>query len=281
MRYEELQGLIATRVTPELNNTLSALDAAILAAGFSMHREEFDMMFAEESNIDANTIVDNVVAILRVAADKVLGTMEVEVGDDIPLDRLIALVNFLITFDRSDDDDRFYALIENRTSNEEVICDMLEIVTEYDSGDYLPYITRIGDNLIETMRRDIEEGFRLNEQPEEVPQFVKERLNKWGYDKPVAIAETFEEENVPDGVDMESLYSVYSDQLLDMSPTDAVDNLVYMALHSNVSNEALIDEIEFRMESTFLSLEDNQKAHLYLQKLKPSLESLIAGDSNE
>jgi len=274
MRNEELKALLDLRISPELSNTISALDKALIDAGFSMHQDEFNHLMGIESYVDSSTIVDDVVAILRVGASKVLAVMEVEISDDMPLDKLVELINYLITFGVSDDSQQIYDMIENREDNETLLCDIMEVVSEYNSGDYLPYITTVGKNLVEKMKEVIESGFVTEEIPSEDTSHIEQRLSVWEGDKP-AIAQVLEEQNVPLGVDMEALYSTYSDTIADMAPKDAMDSLVYLALSSSVSNEALIDEIEFRMEDLFISLEDNQQGYNQLRKHKPSLESLV------
>lgn len=274
MRYEELRLLLEQRISPELSNVISALDAALVSAGFTMHRDEFDHLLGIESEIDPSSIVDNVVEILRVAAGKTLATMEVEVSDDIPLDRLVDLINYLIGFGVSDDSQHIYDMIENREDNESLLCDIMEVVSEHDSGGYLPYITRVGKNLVEKMKSVILQGFAVEEEPLQDVSAFEARLATWQGEKP-AISEMLENENVPLGVDMEALYTTYSDVIADMPPKDALDNLVYLTMYSGVSNEALVDEIEFRIEGIFTSLEDNQQGYVQFRKHKPSLESLV------
>lgn len=274
MPNEELKQLLEQRATPELTNVISSLDAALAAAGFTMHRDELDHLMGIESQVDSSTIIDDVVDILRIAADKTLATMEVEVSDQIPLDRLVDLINYLIGFAVSDDSQHIYDMIENREDNESLLCDIMEVVSEHDSGGYLPYITVVGKNLVEKMRSVIVAGFDSEETPLQDVTDTTARLATWSGDKPV-VAELLDEQSVPVGTSMESLISIYGDVLADMPAKEAMDNLVYLTMYSDVSNEALVDEVEFRIEGLFTSLEDNQQGYVHFRKHKPALESLV------
>ena len=253
MRYEEMKLLLDGRTSPELSNLLSSIDTALVDAGFTMHRDELDHALGIESEIDPTTVVDNVVEVLRVACSKVLAIMEVEVSDQIPLQRLYDLLVYLTTFGVTDDSQNIYDMIQNRDDNETLLCDIMELVSEHDSGDYLPYISSVGTKLVEMMSKIISDGFEVEEEPLQDTAPIVDRLATWQGDKP-EIAAMLDEQSVPMGASMESLMSIYGDVMADMPPKQAMDNL-------------------------YDSLEANQDGFQQLRKHKPSLESL-AGDPN-
>ncbi len=278
MRYEEMKLLLDGRTSPELSNLLSSIDTALVDAGFTMHRDELDHALGIESEIDSTTVVDNVVDVLRVACSKVLAIMEIEVSDQIPLQRLYDLVAYLTTFGVTDDSQNIYDMIQNREDNETLLCDIMELVSEHDSGDYLPYISTVGTKLVEMMEKIISDGFEVEEEPLQDVTPIVQRLAGWEGEKPV-IATMLDEQNVPMGASMESLMTIYGDVMADMPPKKAMDNLVYLSLYSDTENDALVDEVEFRMEGLYDSVDASQDGLQQLRKHKPSLESL-AGDPN-
>lgn len=273
--YEELIRLLEGRAAPELTAALVALDGTLVRAGFTMHREEIDYLLTLESTIDPATLSLNVTSILRIGASKVLDLFEVSVSDEIPLDRLTALIGALSSFGPSDNYEALDAIIKDTHAADETLCDILEQLTEYAACDYYPYITGVGENLITLIEQKIEAFAEVMVDSSDIPSETKARIEAWRATAQSEFADTLAQNGVPLGTDMESMYKYYVEGLVDLSVESAVKNLVYLGLYSSVSNEAMADEVAHYLEDLYPDVERNQKANLALRKEMASLESIL------
>lgn len=274
--YEELGRLIEGRASDELSDALMALDATLVKAGFNMHREELNLLLSMESTIEGGAILQSVVEILKIAGDKVLAAMEVEVTEDIPLPMLTSLIATLAFYEPSDNDDAIDAVIKLGESSDETLREILGMVTEFDSEAYLPYIAAVSDNLIKKIESIIAEAdqFKVESSLPANPEVAK-RIELARQKIESDFTKEVEEAGVPSGVSMETLYNHYTEHLLNTSLETAVKDLVYLAMISNLSTEAIVDETAFFIEDLYPSLEQNQKAIVLLRKELASLESIL------
>ena len=274
--YEELGRLIEGRASDELSDALMALDATLVKAGFNMHREELNLLLSMESTIEGGAILQSVVEILKIAGDKVLDAMEVEVTEDIPLPMLTSLIATLAFYEPSDNDDAIDAVIKLGESSDETLREILGMVTEFDSEAYLPYIAAVSDNLIKKIESIIAEAdqFKVESSLPANPEVAK-RIELARQKIESDFTKEVEEAGVPSGVSMETLYNHYTEHLLNTSLETAVKDLVYLAMISNLSTEAIVDETAFFIEDLYPSLEQNQKAIVLLRKELASLESIL------
>lgn len=273
--YEELTLLLEGRASPELTEVLLSLDATLAQAGFTMHRDELDFIVGKETDIDGAELLVTVTAIMRQAADKVLDLFEVEVGPEIPLGMLISLISALSTFGPSDNCEQIDAILQMQAPADEALCDILELTTEFTSTEYLPYIAGVGDNLLSLMTEKVTQYLSTTVTDDDVPAETRARIQRYRAKVSNDFAEDIANDGVQPGASMEGLYKQYTDRLLDLSVEAAVKDLVYLALLSNVSNEALADETAFFIEDLYPDIENNQKANHALRKELASLESLF------
>jgi hypothetical protein len=274
--YEELGRLLEGRASDELTTAIMSLDATLVKAGFKMHREELDLLVGIESTVDGNAILQSVVEILRIAAERLLAPMEIGVTEDIPLDMLTGLVTTVAFYEPSDNDDEIDAVIKLSLSSDETLCMVLNIVTEFSFEDYFPYITAVSDNLIKKIESLIFEAGEYKISP--VTDLDSETTARIALVRKNMITEfssKLSDEGIPDGIGMENLYNTYSSHLLTQSMEGAVKGLVYMAMISNLSTESVGDEAAFFIEDLYPSIEDNQKATRILRNELASFESLI------
>jgi hypothetical protein len=274
--YEELGRLIEGRATDELSDQLMSLDATLVKAGFTMHREELDLLITSESTIEGDSILQSVVEVLRIAADGVLGTFEIAVTEDIPLKQLTSLIAAIAFYEAGDLDDAIDAIIKLGEPSDDTLREILSLTTEFTSEDYLPYITTVSDNLITKLEKVIAESQASVLQRSELVTVQVELRNKTARE---TISSDFvtsvENAGIPSGVSMENLYNHYCEHLLQVSVEQAVDDLLYLALISANSNESIADETAFLFEDLFPSVEQNQQANIVLRKRLASLEHLL------
>lgn len=273
--YDELGRLLDGRASPELTEAMVRLDAVLAKVGFTMHREELDYLFANESNVAATEILLNIDVILRTAAAVVLDQFTVETADEIPLRMLSSLIEALGDFAPNDNFDTIDAIIKVQMAGDETLCDILELLTEFSSSEYLPYIAVVGDKLIPLIEEKIEE-FASSQVVESIntAQTV-ERIGRYRSQHPSVLAPQLDQAGIPMGASMEHLYPQFTEQLLGLSIESAVHELVYLTLHSDVSTEALADEAAHFIEDLYQDIESNQKATLALHKELAALEHYV------
>lgn len=274
--YEELGRLIEGRATDELSDMLMSLDATLVKAGFAMHREELDLLIGSESSIEGDSLLQSIVSILRVAADTVLKVFEITVTEDIPLNQLTSLIATVAFYDSGDLDNAIDAAIKIGEPSDDTLREILGLTTEFSSEDYLPYITTVSDNLIVKIEQLISESQSTSLSHSEIVDAFVDLRNKAARAEIISeFATTVQNDSIPSGVSLENLYELYTPHLLDVSVEQAVDDLLYLALISDISTESLVDETAFFIEDLYQSVEQNQQANLVLRKRLVSLENLL------
>lgn len=264
---DELRSLLNGRCSPELTDAFSDLDDALADAGFDMHQDEIDYLIGIESYEEGDSVTASVDRILRIGADKALGSnFTVGVADSISIPMLTELVSALASFDVGDHHEELSAILEADMAADETLADVLGVLTSFSAEDWLPHLVSVGDNLIQSMTLTVAqyEGTTV-EMVEADPQVV-ERINWFHTQEEKAFSKQALEEGVPIGLSMEQLYGHYNQHLVDAKPEQAVKDLVSLGMMSSVSLEALSDEAAFFLEDLYPSLEDNQKATQLLRK---------------
>lgn len=264
---DELRSLLNGRCSPELVDALSDLDDVMASAGFDMHQDEIDYLIGNESFEDPGSIVSSVDRILRIGADKALGSgFGVGISETISIPMLQSAVSALADFDVGDHYEELSAILEMDMAADETLADVLGVLSPYSAEDWLPQLISVEDSLIQTMTNAVAQYEATPVELNQVDPQVVERVNWFHTQEEEAFSKQALDEGVPMGLSMEQLYQHYNERLASIPVQQAMKDLVSLGMMSNLSMESLGDEAAFFLEDLYPTLEDNQQANRLLRK---------------
>lgn len=262
------QSLIAAltygQCSPELASSYSRLASILNDVNFTGHIDELELLFAlvNDHNIDTTEVVTSIDAVFRVAAERCLQTVGVELDADTPLAMLEDALGTLLLFDPSDSASVFVGIVDAAEDDVEALLSILAYVGNYDEGTWFPYIVSCSENTVRRIRQiSAKEDTRIQSQADLVDlDELNKRVARMATLRPDSLGIELARDNVGVGASLESLYGCHVDRLIDLSTEQAVIELFSLAAISNESYDRLEQSISVALDDLCFEMDDRRKA---------------------
>lgn len=262
------QSLIAAlaygQCSPELQSSYSRLASILNDVNFTGHIDELELLFAlvNDHNIDTTEVISSVDAIFRVAAERCLQSIGVELDADTPLAMLEDALGTLLLFDPTDAPAVFVGIVDASEDDVEALLSILAYVGNYDEETWFPYIVDCSENTVRRIREiATKEDQRIQSQEDTVnADELNQRVARMAALRPDSLGVELARDNVGVGASLESLYGCHVERLIDLSTEQAVVELFSLAAISNESYDKLEQSISVALDDLCYEMDDRRKA---------------------
>lgn len=228
-----LDELLAGKCADELAATYKQIAATFQEAGYTGHIDELDLMTGQLLNnkLDPLTVVSEVEEVLRIAADKCLGLLLVQLDDNIDIEMLAEALDILLTFDPTDTPEILLNSINNADTTEESLGKLLATQGTYPEDDWFTVIVSVEPSLMSRITTGLQrsiESSGVNALPVGSPELLQRiaRLNKI---QPTSLGAELASANTGVGISLESLYAIHVGNLLELDMEAAITNIYSLA----------------------------------------------------
>lgn len=248
--FQELSDILVNRVSPEVMAGVSSLAAALQKHDAVLWRDQIVNLKMEANVHDQLTLSDRAIGIIYTQVSALLQQMNI--GLDLERLRMDILADILdaLHFKPSDFDEDIKAIIEAGEDSIEIFTDILALLTNRIPEELMEYVLDVPMDVIivinETVQRNIENTQSAKEGLKEIVQVLNKHQNLVGTATTVGL-EALQDGKLYD--DPMTLIGENKERLLSGKPDAVADDLISIALHTNVSNEALQDEVMFYVEN--------------------------------
>lgn len=250
--------------SPELASSYSRILSIFSEVNFHAHLDELDLLFAmvNDHNIDGMEVIPSLDAIIRVAAERALRSVGVELSGETPIDMLEDALGTLLQFDPTDAPSVFTGIVDASEDSVEALLSILAYVGNYSEEDWFPHIVEVSDNTISRVREiAAKEDTRINLQQDVIEaDELNARIARLARLRPESLGVELARDNVGVGVSLESLYANNVGRLLDLSTEQAVVELFSLACISNESFDKLEQSISGVLDDLCYEMSNRGKA---------------------
>lgn len=247
--YEDLELLLSTKVSPERVALL--LDAAALLdeLGMEGHRMELELLVHRHDSMDPIGFADEVDTVLRAGILSVIENHGIRVDESASLHWYTAMVRGLLLLPDYEDTAAVEAICEVANDPEAALADLLELVTEYSSEDFIVLLDAVSPRLLERLlqlfKRRADMGLDAAETEEDDDEgcankmdiaAIRQRLLRYLDNQSFIITEAIRN-GLPLGQQPEQLLKQFDRDLVVLSPRRAVEEVVAILIASCAKTE--------------------------------------------
>ena len=232
--------------TPEYIDSILILENVIKEAGDERFEESVSLIAAQVNNHEALDISDAVVNHLIDVSINFLNELEIEVNPDIPLDVLSKVIEALVKFDTSEDDEEILNILEVESDPKEVLIQILTLKTNLDETTLFESIYDVSEKQIHNLHELVSEWLDDNSEPDtdtydeiDILSTVQSYLDA----EDAELAQQAIDDEMPMGVGIESMLNRYGDYMLNMSLESVVTNLVGLHIMAGDNKETIVEEV--------------------------------------
>jgi len=259
-----LAALAYGQCSPELQSSYSRILSIFDAVEFTAHLDELELLFSlvNDHNIDTTEVTTSIDAIIRVAAEKALKTIGVELDADTPIDMLEDALGTLLQFDPTDGPQVFVGIVDASDDSTEALLSILAYVGNYSEEDWFPYVVGVSENTIERIRQiSTKEEARITTQPDLInSDELNKRISTINTMRPDSLGAELARNNIGVGASLESLYGCHVERLIDLSTEQAVMELFSLACISNESYDKLEFSISWALDDLCTEMDTRRRA---------------------
>lgn len=259
-----LAALTYGQCSPELASSYSRILTIFHEVDFTAHVEELDLIFTmvNDHNIDTTEVTNSIDAVIRVAAERALKAIGVELDADTPIDMLEDALGTLLQFDATDCPQVFVGIVDASDDSTEALLSILAYVGNYSEEDWFPYVVGVSENTIERVRQiATKEDVRITTQPDLInTDELNKRVATINSMRPDSLGAQLARDNIGVGASMESLYGCNVERLIDLSTEQAVVELFSLACISNESYEKLEHSISWALDDLCVEMDTRRRA---------------------
>lgn len=250
--------------SPELASSYSRILSIFSEVNFHAHIDELELLFAlvNDHNIDSMEVIPSIDAIIRVASERALKSVGVELSGETPIDMLEDALGTLLQFDPTDAPSVFTGIVDASSDSVEALLSILAYVGNYSEEDWFPHVVDVSENTVARVRQiAAQEDARISLQQDVVEaDELNARIARLARLRPESLGVELARDNVGVGVSLEGLYANNVGRLIDLSPEQQVVELFSLACISNESYDKLEFSISNALDDLCYEMADRGKA---------------------
>lgn len=261
---EYVVALCEGRCSEELVVTYRKILKTFYNANYTAHLDELETLYAahNDHNVDVTELVPMIDSILRMAGDRALSALLIELDHDIPIDMYAEVLDILLGFDPTDTPEILMNAVENTDDDVEGLCKLLEFLGTYEIDDLIPYIANVDRRFTDNLKRTLQQAVD-NAEVDMTPPAQMENLRRMS--RLVSLKDgTLGAELVrmksASGASMESLYAVYVPRLIDATMESAIEEIYSLATFSCESFEAAERAVGASLDDLYYEIDSRRKA---------------------
>lgn len=259
-----LAALTYGQCSPELASSYSRILSIFHEVDFNAHIEELDLLFTlvNDHNIDTTEVTNSIDAIIRVAAERALKAIGVELDGETPIDMLEDALSTLLQFDPTDAPQVFVGIVDASTDPVEALLSILAYVGNYSEETWFPYVVDVSENTVARVREiATKEDVRITTQPDLInTDELNKRVSAINSMRPDSLGAQLARDNIGVGASLESLYGCNVERLIDLSTEQAVVELFSLACISNESYDKLEHSISWALDDLCTEMDNRRRA---------------------
>lgn len=270
--FEELKAFLLATATPEYTDTAMATCELLTRAGLFSHEEGLLRLIAVSEDIDHSQMIMNIDYTLRDYLDEVLAMFSVAMAEETPLPYLNGAVEALLALPNYGDPQSVLSLLQTDQSEEEILCALLGLASDYHADDYLLYVQQHSPSLL-TQIEGVANSLLIETTVEVDQQPTRQRLKRFVALHPGTMVDQAIRDGKALGSDFAELIEDYRDELdgLSRKPDALAMELVGFMLATSLPDaelrEALTDELEDVVESINVITKVSQFINRYLAEV--------------
>lgn len=255
----DLEAYLEASTTPELRDLILDACEVLTNAGVDNHLFLLRNVMGEAENGDFDLVYGGIVGTLVPLLRHNLGEFGIKLVEEVELPVLVSMFEALNTIEDWDDPDTLNALSEAPEGNEEALADILEVVGDMTSSDYLMVLESVSEDL---MKRIGEITTRYNAGPQPAVELVeraRKRLREL-FDKDHYGEDSLFVQRLVDGLrlglDFHPTVEPLLPQIAELEPDAMARELVALAYASSLPTEEVLPALNQLKESFTLSITD-------------------------
>lgn len=248
----ELEVILQAKVSPERGEILLKAAQLIEDMGLHNHWLEIENILSLEESIDPFQMVNDIEYVLYEGVRVTLNNFSIFTSSN-DLALLISVIEGITLVEEYEDFDTVLAICDSDQSDEEILADLLALVTEYAAEDYLLILDTVSNRLISriaTLFAEEEDDEAPYDEEYSVPHIVR-RLKGHIGDGEYLVTEEIRQ-GMPLGLEPALVFGRIESGLLEtLSVKQASGELLAAALATNVPDEEVVKTATDQAEELF------------------------------
>lgn len=236
--YDDLRTVLSGEVSPERTELLLYSAELLDSVDFYGHHLELQELIYNYENLEVGSLSLAVEDILKTGLLFVLNNFSVFTQtENLPL--INAMVHGIGLITNYDDTDGILAICESESDPEIKFSDLMELVTDYTSDEFLMELSRVSVRFIERLTKLVSDRVERTEEVESrepVIAPIRTRLKNYLEDKTFIVTEAIVD-GLPLGQCPEVLMDLFAGELEELKPSRAAEELVAILLASELPTE--------------------------------------------
>lgn len=277
--------LVHARCSPELEELYVRLNNILGDCNNTAHLDELDALLNEltSQNIDPTQVVISVDEIMRMATERGLNWIGVELDPEVPIEMLIEAADVLLLFDPTDTPSIVLEMMDAAEDVDDAFCKLMAQFGTYEEDDWFTQILQIGDHFTANVRKVAADALQGDEAASEIDTSVDsdllKRLSRLVKANKESLGAELGTSNLGLGMSLESLYGLHVGRLLDLTTEQQVDQLYSLAAISSESFESAAPAVASCLDDLCYDTDVRRKAEQIRAKTH-SVYAPIFGDRN-
>lgn len=259
----------------ELIQQFSELNILLLSAGFRDQVEGAELMSVaiEADEFDSSEIVVELDNLLREASRVCLLECGVQYDEDISMEMLTDLVRNILHFNATEDPQSLLDAINAADDEHDALLRVLEYLSGRGYDEWLTVVTDVADGVIDRVELLALAALDTVNVTQDTDYEFAKRLEVLKSVDSSELVESFEHLSTPPNID--SLYLVNVDKLLDQGPEDVVKSLYAIASVTQPSLESAYHAVGILLDDFCDSAINRHEHEQYRRQLKSTYSNLF------
>lgn len=147
--FDFLSAYLESAVTPEQRRVILDGCYALVEVGISDHEFLIDQELEKTDQLDSDTVMANVAGMLLPMIKQIVGEFGVRLGEEVTLQQATDVLRALQLIDNYEDQESVYGLTDSSDGPEAALADILQLMGQYQSAEYLTMFERVSQDLLD------------------------------------------------------------------------------------------------------------------------------------
>lgn len=147
--FDFLSAYLEGTVTPEQRRVVLDGCYALVEVGISDHEFLIDQELEKTDQLDSDTVIQQVTEMVLPMLRQVIGEFGVRLTEDVTLAQATDILRALQRIENYEDQDTILGLTESSDGSEAALADILELMGQFSSAEYLGWFERVSPALLE------------------------------------------------------------------------------------------------------------------------------------
>lgn len=270
------------RCSPELEELYVRLNKTLNDCNQTAHLDELDVLLAEmgSQNIDPTEIVTSLDEIMRMAVDRSLNQVGVELIPDISLEMLSEVADTLLLFDPTDLPGLVIDILDSAEDADDAFCKVMDQFGTYEYDEWTPQILQISEHFTSNVRKVCADAVTSDDVGmEDSSADLLKRLSRLVKANGESLGADLGSKNLGLGMSLENLYGLHVGRLLDLPEEQQVDQLYSLAAISSESFESANTAVAECLDDLCYDMDSRRKAEQIRMKVSEVYKPIFGVDN--